>query len=64
MSTDFDSLEIEGDRADGAVIVRVCREHARNALDRATIEELDLAMALCGCRELAEITSDLIRVGT
>jgi enoyl-CoA hydratase len=44
MSMEFDNLEIEGDRADGAVIVRVCREHARNALDRATMEELDLAL--------------------
>ncbi len=46
MTTKFRNLEIEEDRADGAVIVRVCRENARNAIDRETIEELDEAF---GC---------------
>jgi len=46
----FENLDLEWERADHTVLLRVRRPHARNAIDRATMEELDQAIEILETR--------------
>jgi enoyl-CoA hydratase len=49
------NLDLELSRADGAAILRVRRASARNAIDRATMEELDWALDAVAASESARV---------